>query len=245
MGVWHRDLKPENVLLSEEGHVKLTDFGTAKVVGSVDSAAAAAAVAGNDSGDDDDDGRNPKRKNSFVGTAEYVAPEVLQNKAAGPEADLWSFGCVLFQVRSFDYAVRCGESQHLAMIRNSLPQFSTLSRSHFLCRVSAMLFTLLHKNLGIFIISTFYFALRLRALFSPARQMLAGRPPFRGASEYLTFQCILNRELHFPDSVTPTARDLIESLLVRVGQALFSCVFSLVHGFVLSPDCRDSNSYSA
>jgi 3-phosphoinositide dependent protein kinase-1 len=142
MGVWHRDLKPENVLLSEEGHVKLTDFGTAKVVGSVDSAAAAASGAGHDSGDDDDDDRNPRRKNSFVGTAEYVAPEVLQNKAAGPEADLWSYGCVLFQ-------------------------------------------------------------------------MLAGRPPFRGASEYLTFQCILNRELHFPDSVTPTARDLIESLLVR------------------------------
>ena len=52
-GIIHRDLKPENVLLTQSGHLKITDFGTAQNEQSADST-----------------------QTAFCGTAEYVAPEV-------------------------------------------------------------------------------------------------------------------------------------------------------------------------
>ena len=68
--ICHRDLKPENLLLAEDGHLKLTDFGTAK-----DTKAAAKEA---------EDGR--PRANSFCGTAEYVAPELLRDMSVALRA---------------------------------------------------------------------------------------------------------------------------------------------------------------
>ena len=43
---------------------------------------------------------NRGHRNTFVGTAEYVSPEVLMDKPAGPEADLWALGCIIYQMFS-------------------------------------------------------------------------------------------------------------------------------------------------
>ncbi|BDA45563.1 Ribosomal protein S6 kinase beta-2 [Coccomyxa sp. Obi] len=74
LGIAHRDLKPENVLLDSEGHIKVTDFGLAKRV--------------------DDDSRT----NSFIGTMEYMAPEVVAGKGHGKAVDWWSVGILLYEM---------------------------------------------------------------------------------------------------------------------------------------------------
>ncbi|KAI4903361.1 hypothetical protein NFI96_010767 [Prochilodus magdalenae] len=77
VGIIHRDLKPENILLNEEMHIQITDFGTAKQFSS--------------------DG-SQKRANSFVGTAQYVSPELLTEKSACKSSDLWALGCIIYQL---------------------------------------------------------------------------------------------------------------------------------------------------
>ncbi|XP_078273909.1 3-phosphoinositide-dependent protein kinase 1-like isoform X1 [Rhinoraja longicauda] len=77
IGIIHRDLKPENILLSEDMHIRITDFGTAKVLSSDNKQA---------------------RANSFVGTAQYVSPELLTDKSACKSSDLWALGCIIYQL---------------------------------------------------------------------------------------------------------------------------------------------------
>jgi 3-phosphoinositide dependent protein kinase-1 len=91
-GIIHRDLKPENVLLDDQMHVKITDFGTAKILDLKKSNGI-----GSTSGDPLE-GAEMDRAQSFVGTAEYVSPELLTDKNACKASDLWAFGCIIYQL---------------------------------------------------------------------------------------------------------------------------------------------------
>ncbi|XP_061414924.1 LOW QUALITY PROTEIN: 3-phosphoinositide-dependent protein kinase 1 [Lethenteron reissneri] len=77
LGIIHRDLKPENILLNEDMHIQITDFGTAKILS---------------------DNSKHARANSFVGTAQYVSPELLTEKSACKSSDLWALGCIIYQL---------------------------------------------------------------------------------------------------------------------------------------------------
>ncbi|CAH1999885.1 unnamed protein product [Acanthoscelides obtectus] len=134
-GIVHRDLKPENVLFDENWHILITDFGSAKILKTDNTE--------NQKCDNDAlDKGDKRRRTSFVGTAQFVSPEMLSESSSSPASDLWALGCIIYQ-------------------------------------------------------------------------MVSGVMPFRGRSEFLIFQKILNLEYEYPDGFDPQAKDLVQKLLVK------------------------------
>ncbi|CAL1278763.1 unnamed protein product [Larinioides sclopetarius] len=85
LSIIHRDLKPENILLDEDMHIQITDFGSAKCLNEENN---------------DTSNSETSRKSSFVGTAQYVSPEMLSDKSSSPSVDLWALGCIIYQMIS-------------------------------------------------------------------------------------------------------------------------------------------------
>ncbi|XP_060581440.1 3-phosphoinositide-dependent protein kinase 1-like [Ruditapes philippinarum] len=100
VGIIHRDLKPENILLNDEMHIQITDFGSSKIFK-------------NEEGDGSGENNEGSRRNSFVGTAQYVSPEVLTSKSASKSSDLWALGCILFQFLSGECPFRGGHEYQI------------------------------------------------------------------------------------------------------------------------------------
>lgn len=78
----HRDLKPEKILLNKKGCLMITDFGVACDLSSLPKTP-----------------NSPVRASSFVGTADYVSPELLLTNSCSYKADVWAAGCIFYQLR--------------------------------------------------------------------------------------------------------------------------------------------------
>ena len=91
-GIIHRDLKPGNIKIAPDGTVKVLDFGLAKATETV-------AVA-------PDLSQSPTLSMTatahgvILGTAGYMSPEQARGEAVNKQADIWSFGCILFEMLS-------------------------------------------------------------------------------------------------------------------------------------------------
>lgn len=97
-GVIYRDLKPENILIDAEGHVRLTDFGLSK------------------SGLQNANGRT----DSFCGTPEYLAPEIIRDKEYTYSVDWYSFGLVFYEMLTGINPFKTGEQQSIVDKMNEI-----------------------------------------------------------------------------------------------------------------------------
>jgi eukaryotic-like serine/threonine-protein kinase len=118
-GIVHRDMKPGNVILAtgRDGgaQAKIIDFGLARISGS----------------------SHLTERGGVVGTAAYIAPEILQGHAIDPRADIWSLGVMLYEMLTsyppFDaenrerlfYLICNEDAAPLASVRPSLPEEAT------------------------------------------------------------------------------------------------------------------------
>ena len=96
MGVIHRDVKPGNILRSDDGAVKLADFGIAKAIGQSSQITQAGSV---------------------LGTAAYLAPEQASGAEVGPQADLYGLGVVAYQLLAGRLPYEAGSLTELALLQ--------------------------------------------------------------------------------------------------------------------------------
>ena len=122
LGIIHRDLKPANVKLRDDGTVKVLDFGLAKLgPGGADAPSAPGAT------------HSPTLSLAFtgvgmiLGTAAYMSPEQARGKTVDKRADIWAFGCVLFEMltgrRAFDGT---DATEIIAAVVRGEPEWSAL-----------------------------------------------------------------------------------------------------------------------
>lgn len=88
-GIVHRDIKPDNVMVREDGIVKVLDFGIAK-------------LSATNSGEVDNEGETMVQVKTtpgmIIGTVFYMSPEQARGQATDARTDIWSFGCVLYEM---------------------------------------------------------------------------------------------------------------------------------------------------
>ena len=121
-GIVHRDLKPANVKVTPDGSVKVLDFGLAKAVTSE-----TAPLPATSNSPTFTSPVHVTQAGSLLGTAPYLAPEQVRGKPVDRRADIWAFGCVLFEMLAGHTPFR-GESiaDMLGAIVKDVPRWDDL-----------------------------------------------------------------------------------------------------------------------
>jgi serine/threonine-protein kinase len=125
-GVIHRDLKPENLLITDNGQVKLADFGIARVPNA-----------------------DLTKEGQFLGTPCYAAPETLRSGEYSEQSDLFSFGAVIYEAASGERAFPGTEAMavaHQVMNRDPVPPSEANRGAAIPTAVDAAILRALRKN---------------------------------------------------------------------------------------------------
>ena len=118
-GIVHRDLKPSNIKLTPTGIVKVLDFGLAKATSDEPQAT--------DLADSPTITAGATRAGVIVGTAAYMSPEQARGQVVDKRADIWAFGCVLYELLTGQRAMRGDTvSDILAAVLTSEPDWSRI-----------------------------------------------------------------------------------------------------------------------
>lgn len=102
--ILHRDLKTQNIFLTAKGDIKIGDFGIARVLQDTYDCAQTA-----------------------IGTPYYLSPEICQEKPYNQKTDIWSLGCILYELVTLRHAFNANSMKGLILkiLRGSYPSIPT------------------------------------------------------------------------------------------------------------------------
>ena len=116
-GIIHRDLKPTNIKITPDGVVKVLDFGLAK--------ASAESTSERDLAPASSSGTDASSNGVLLGTAAYMSPEQARGEPLATQTDIWSFGCVLYEMLTGRRAAKGATvSDTIAAVLDSEPDWT-------------------------------------------------------------------------------------------------------------------------
>ena len=121
----HRDLKTMNIFLTKNNHIKIGDFGVSKILTN-----------------------NNIYVYTNVGTSYYLSPEICQNKLYDEKSDMWSLGCLLYEMITLNKPFESTSQMGLFMkiLKENPQKISEKLRKNYSNRLLNLIYQLLEKN---------------------------------------------------------------------------------------------------